>query len=42
MNIIKALQEQLPAKSAYIFLSPVSRQYITGVRTSYGMVCRFG
>ena len=36
--IIETLQQSLSEKSGYVFLSPVARQYVTGVRTSYGMV----
>ncbi len=38
MNRIKQLQSKLKETEGYIFLSPVGRQYLTGVATSYGLV----
>ena len=38
MDNIKKLQSKLKETEGYIFLSPVGRQYLTNVATSYGMV----
>lgn len=39
MEKINTLRAHLEKDSAFIFLSPVNRQYFTGVHTSYGLVC---